>query len=347
VDVVYDADGIVQSEREKEAAMETRQEATEIARILSEKGYETRLWPIDDKNWQEVVKRGRGELIFNMVEEEELGNKVLAWWEKNGSLVTGASYKSNKLSWRKGKVRKILKDAGLPSPRYWILTDREQSKQVEYPAVVKSACDHASFSITADSVVYNRQQLEKQYEWITKNIGKRVLVEEYIKGREIQVTVAGNGKLLVFPVKEIVFGKAFRGRPKILTYEAKWKVESKDYIDTNVIKCPAQISQKQSEIINKVVIKAFRSLKAQDIARFDIRLRGNRPFIVDYNANPAMGLCKLPAQALGLEYADFIEGLVAIAWNRYEAGNHVSDAGYSAVDNNYGFEPVKLSLELA
>lgn len=320
LDVVYDSpDGLVYK-WEEAAAAETEKEAMEIADILSGRDYQVNIWAVDENNWKQATEKMDGQVIFNMVEEELLGYKVLTNWEGNGRLVTGADLKGLKLCWDKARVRRILNRSGLPGPRYRIFTNSDNPKGINFPAIVKSACDHGSFSVTADSVVNNPDELVCQIDRIMRDIGGKVLAEEYVDGRELQVTVMGNRRLLIFPVKEIIFGNIFKNRPKILTYKAKWREGSEEFSDTNTIRCPARITGEQKRNIEAVVTKAYRLLGGRDLARFDIRLKGNVPVIIDYNANPDLNLCRVPARVLGLEYADFLERVVGVAWQRGKTG---------------------------
>jgi len=227
-----------------------------------------------------------------------------------------------KLSWLKSDVKRMLVKANVPTPRYCVIkTDQKyDTNDLKYPLLVKAADDHGSLSVTRDSVVTNEKELIQQAHWIQKTIGGDSLVEEYIDGRELAVTVMGNGDdTLLLPVSETIFGKEFADRPKIVTYEGKWVRDSEDYAGADDVQCPALLSLAQQQVIDQTVLESCRALHVRDYARFDIRLKGNIPYIIDYNANPGVGFeapSRIPAEIFGLTYPEFIAAIVAVALRR-------------------------------
>ncbi len=110
-----------------------------------------------------------------------------------------------------------------------------------------------------------------------------LILEEYIKGRELNVAILG-GKSL--PVSEIDFKGLPTKLPKIVTYDGKW-IESSIYYNHTKPVCPANLSERTLNKINKVAISAFEALECRDYARVDIRLSSNGiPFVIEVNPNP-------------------------------------------------------------
>ena len=125
--------------------------------------------------------------------------------------------------------------------------------------------------------------------------------------------------MLILPIKEILFGDEFDGRPKVVTYKAKWDVSSEDYSGTTKMSCPAVLTEQEGRAIEDAVRKSCKALMVRDYARFDIRLKDGVPYVIDYNANPAIGsrdASGLPAKVFGLSYPEFIQAIVAVALKR-------------------------------
>lgn len=318
LDIIYNSvQGVSANPQEAIVDQETEDVAYAIEWCLAEKGHRPQLWQLTPENFTEVIPQLSGEIIFNQVEDESLCSLVIALLEKLGRRFTGADSYTLRLSSDKLVTKTLLAKAGLSTPRWW---QEEQIAEVVYPVVVKSATAHASVSVTLNSLVRRQEELLTQINWVKQEVSEQVLVEEYIAGREIAVTVVGNGsQVKILPPLEILFGSWYQDKPRLITYRAKWEEDSPEYKESDRVQCPAKLTPRQQAALEKAVLAAYRALECRDYARFDIRLRGTTPYIVDYNANPTVaydGASREPAEAAGLTYPDFIEAIVAIALNR-------------------------------
>jgi D-alanine-D-alanine ligase len=324
IDIIYDPeDPSEDNYREASASADTEQTANQIFKALKSKGHKVTLTAIDHDNYKETISNLSSDIIFNQVEEDELGFDVLKFIEKIEKKVTGVGSTGYKLSWNKVKIKEKLVKANIPTPNYLVVKpgDKIDLKDLKYPLFVKATDDHGSLSVNEKSCVKNEEELIQQVAWIKNEIGDDSLVEEYVDGRELGVTLIGNGHgTIILPVKEILFGEQFLNRPKVVTYEAKWAPDSKDYLGTTSMSCPAKLSHKEMKAIEKAVLNAFKTLLCRDYVRFDIRLKNDVPYIIDYNANPGIGIndaSSLPAKVYGLTYPNFIEKIVTVAIERY------------------------------
>ncbi len=324
VDLIYDTDDetLNINDRESSAGQDTINIANEIFEALVSSGYKVKIFPITNHNFTKILKTLDGDIVFNQVEEDVLGFKVLKELEKLGKPVTGIGSIGYKISWQKDKVKKILAKENIPTPKYFITNPEKKlnTKSLSYPLFVKAADDHGSLSITNNSYVTNENELIRQIKWIKETIGGNSLVEEHIKGRELGVTILGNdNNSIVLPIKETVFSKNKISRTNIITYDTKWKENSKDWNTTKDI-CPAKLKPIEVRAIEKVVLDASRALYARDYTRFDVIL-ADKPYIIDYNPNPGIGMnynaTTLSAKVYGLSYPEFISKIVEVAWQRY------------------------------
>jgi hypothetical protein len=95
---------------------------------------------------------------------------------------------------------------------------------IEAPFLNSTQLKHL-FGISQASFVENDEQFSERVQFIHDKFDGDVIAEEYIEGREFYVSVLGNHRLRVFPIRELVFKEVPPDEPKIATYRAKWDEE--------------------------------------------------------------------------------------------------------------------------
>jgi len=226
----------------------------------------------------------------------------------------------------KTKMKRRLFALGIATPAFRVIRRHRNMagfRGLNYPLIVKPANQHASAGITQDSVVIDHKEMVERADYLFKKFKGEILVEEYLEGREVHVTVVGNNRFVIpMPYAEINFKGEFKDNWNVLTFDAKWNTSSWEYWDSPIV-CPSLLSRKQNKEVEELVKKAFRALNCVDVVRFDVRLDDKyKPYIIDLNINPHLGNnieseCWLSASALDWSYADFIETLVAICYKRH------------------------------
>lgn len=220
----------------------------------------------------------------------------------------------------KQRTKRILIGSGIPTPEYIIveypLTMKLDTDNLKYPMMVKLLSEDASIGISENSVVNNREELDKRVEYLLKNFRQNLIVEEFIEGRELNISILGNE---VLPISEISFKGLAKELPKIITYEAKWAPESEYYKHTVPV-CPAKLSKVTVKKINKIALESFMAVGCRDYARVDIRFaKNNHPYVIEINPNPDIshdsGFAR-SAAAAGINYNELIKKLVKLAIER-------------------------------
>lgn len=220
----------------------------------------------------------------------------------------------------KQRTKRILIGSGIPTPPYEVLRFNERNKKyktkLKFPLIVKLLSEDASIGISEFSVVTSSAQLKKRIHYLFDNFNQDILIEEYIEGRELNVSIL-DGEVL--PISEISFKGLPKGLPKIITYEAKWSTDSKYYQYTKPI-CPAKLSANKIKQISKIALSAYNELSCRDYARVDIRLaKNNKPYVIEINPNPDIspdsGFAR-SAAAAGLSHEDLIRKLIDLSLNR-------------------------------
>ncbi|GMU95045.1 MAG: ATP-grasp domain-containing protein [Ignavibacterium album] len=218
------------------------------------------------------------------------------------------------------RTKAILKSYGIKTPEAITIEPDEsltKSKiKLNYPLIMKLEEEDASIGISEYSVVRNFNELKNHFNFLKKTYNKKIIVEEYIVGRELNVAVL-NGKVL--PISEIDFTGLPENLPKIVTYDGKW-IENSTYYNHTKPVCPAKLNSRIKSKIEKVALEAYRVMNCRDYARVDIRLsKENVPYVIEVNPNPDVssdsGFARA-ASATGIDYSSLLETITNLALNR-------------------------------
>jgi D-alanine-D-alanine ligase len=133
-----------------------------------------------------------------------------------------------------------------------------------------------------------------------------VMVEKYIKGRELTVGVLGNKEPEALPVIEIVPGEGFT----FFDYDAKYKPGATEEI------CPARISEDVTRLAQKYAVEAHKALRLRGYSRTDMIMAGDDSlYLLETNTIPGMTATSLMPQAAavhGLPFPQFLERLIEL-----------------------------------
>ena len=214
-------------------------------------------------------------------------------------------------------MKNIFAEAGLKQAKYASFIrsawekDRETAyEKVEevlgYPCFVKPANLGSSVGINKCK---NREELENAFEEAFQ-FDRKIIVEENIVGREVEVGVLGNDEPKCSVVGEIVPKKDF--------YDYKSK-----YIDGDTaLIIPAEMTEEESNVIKRDAIVAFQSLDGAGLTRADFFLtKDGEVYINEVNTMPGFtpfSMFPLLWQHTGLPYPELIEELIRLAMERHE-----------------------------
>lgn len=241
--------------------------------------------------------------------------------ERAGLAYTGSPPLTLGLAVHKHKAKDVLRGAGVPTPESALLTTADVSRvDLPFPLIVKPAREDASVGITLDSVVHDRAALERQVTFILAHYQQPALVERYIEGREIYISMLGrpDGGVEVLPLYEIDFAEMPVGAPRIVSFDGKWVESSPEFRGTKPVPCvlPPELTAR----ITAVAETGFAAMELRDYARLDIRLdAAGTPYVIDVNPNcdlsDGAGFARA-AHAAGLGYDAVIGRIVELALQR-------------------------------
>lgn len=303
--------------------VDTVESAEEVARALEEKGNAVTLFPVDEDHIAEI-KKIRADLIFNLIEwtglDIPLVSKAFAALTKTGILMTGATFTNYITTADKVSMKKLFDTHALPTARWQVFVTGDETvrKDFRYPVIIKPSLEHCSIGLTRDAVVGSVVSLVRQVRVMIAKFRQPMVVEEFIAGREFQVTIIDTAKgLQVLPPAEIVFDT--KSETNMLTYDSRWDDATTEYKTSHV--AIANLTPSLANAIEDITKKTFVDLGFRDYARLDIRTRGSEIFILEANSNPGLsddmeyGMT-LSYKALGWTFADFIWKIVEFALRR-------------------------------
>lgn len=256
--------------------------------------------------------------------------------ERAGIAYTGSPPLTLGLALHKHKAKSVLRAAGVPTPEAICLpTPDVASVTLPFPLIVKPSREDASVGITSRSVVHDRVELGRQVAAVIARYHQPALVERYIEGREIYVSMLGrrNGGVDLLPLHEIDFSEMPAGQPRIVSYAAKWEETSPEYRGTKPILC-APLADEVASRIASVARAAFAAMELRDYGRLDIRLaKDGTPYAIDVNPNcdlsEASGGFARAGRAAGLGYDELVRRIVDLAFGRRTHADTIPIAGRS------------------
>jgi len=233
----------------------------------------------------------------------------------------GANVLSSAIGMDKTICKVLFNNVKIPQAKYlqftcddnttYIISEIE--KTFDYPIFVKPACLGSSVGVTK---AYNKVQLLEGIE-LCKKVERKILVEQYIVGRELECAVMGDyNKVVASNVGEVVLKSDF------YSYQAKYIAEEKTCI-------PKDIDEKIQEQIKKYAIRAFKAIDCYGLARVDFFLtKDNKPILNEINTLPGFTTISMFPKLMidyGIEYKEIITRLLEYAIDRKEKYNFVFD----------------------
>ena len=239
--------------------------------------------------------------------------------EELGFAYTGATAWTLAMTQDKAATKTVLDRLAIPTPAWRTFRSPDEVEGWDiFPAIVKPAAEHCSFGITDGAVVSGIEQLRERVATIVKMYGGQALVEDFIEGREFNVSIWGNGRPAPLPLYEIDFSTIPDPRHRVVDFDAKWTKGSYSYEHTPA-RCPAEVDDDVAERIRSAAMGAYHALRLRDYGRIDMRVRDGQPYVVDVNSNPDItidgGFAKTAAVA-GYDYGAMVSRIVNLAAHR-------------------------------
>jgi D-alanine-D-alanine ligase len=231
---------------------------------------------------------------------------------------TGAGPEALSLCKDKALTKKVLAFHGVRSAGFVVSTKARPLRKLRkfrFPAFVKPLGEESSNGIAKASYARNEAEALERAKFLHDSFQCDVLIEEYIEGRELTVSVLGNPRPVTFPPRETFFGKAEADddAPRFATSRAKWDdgYRRKWGIRNGE---PDPLPPGATERLAKTARMAYRILKISGLVRLDVRLtEDGHVVVIEVNPNPSLAKTDdfaLSAAAAGLEYEALIQRIL-------------------------------------
>ena len=229
--------------------------------------------------------------------------RVQATFDLMGIPYTGSGYLGSALAMDKSITKQLFMENGVPTPKGIILRKGDAPKSAEalgfsFPCVVKTACGGSSVGVYIVKTEEEFAQALKDgfsYE-------EKLVVEEYVKGREFSVGVV-DGK--AYPIIEIA--------PLVGFYDSKNKYQAGSTIET----CPAELSEELTAKMQRIAEMGYQVLRLENYARLDFMMdESHNMYCLEANTLPGMtptSLLPQEAAALGMSFEDLCDRLVNVS----------------------------------
>lgn len=220
---------------------------------------------------------------------------------------TCSGVQASRLAMDKIASRRKFEAAGLTVPEYAVVERASYRKRLNVwrrlrlPLVIKPATHGSSIGL---SIIDSEQELSRALDRAF-DFDKRVIIEKYIKGREVTVGILDERAL---PVIEIIPKKRF------FDYEAKYLKGMTDYI------VPAKLDKKVAKRIKETALTAHRILGCFGCSRVDLILdKRLQPYVLEVNTIPGLtntSLLPKAAKTVGIEFSQLCLKLIKLAYEK-------------------------------
>ena len=270
---------------------------------LKKKGY--KVVDLDVKGFfVDELKKLKPKVVFNALHgkygEDGFIQTIL---ESLAIPYTHSGVYASSLAMDKELSRLIFKKKKLRVPKYFMfqkdikenINKKLKNKRIRFPIVIKPINEGSSLGVY---ICDNKMQFRRNYKKLTENYNK-IIVEEYIPGREIQVAVMGKkalGAIELIPKR------------KFYDYTAKYSSKAKT---RHVMPAPLS-TQKYKEVLT-LAKKAHHALGCRGITRSDFRFFKNNFYLLEINTQPGMTKLSLVpeiAKYCGIKFEELVEWMI-------------------------------------
>ena len=217
--------------------------------------------------------------------------RIQATLDLMGVPYTGSGYLGSAIAMDKDLTKQLVKAAGIKTPQWRVLYYNDSQigalcGELKLPCVVKPVDSGSSIGV---AIAHNRQELEGALRE-NAHLG-RVIVEQYIHGREIQVGVLQNRAL---PSIEIIPREGF--------YDYKNKYQAGAAVEI----CPAPVDKETEQMLGATALKVHKLLELRTYSRTDFILtEAGEIYFLEINTLPGMTPTSLVPQEAAAEGIDY------------------------------------------
>ena len=197
--------------------------------------------------------------------------------------------------------KKIFKSNKIRTPKFIIYSFNKENlnlikeidRKLKFPVVVKPINEGSSVNV----YICTKKNIKKILNSLKSY--KRVMIEEFIAGREIQVAIMGNKKLGAIELKP---------KRKFYDYQAKYNYKAKTL---HII--PVDITKKKLDEVMNMALRAHQIIGCKGISRSDFKFYNNKFYILELNTQPGMTKLSLVPEIAnynGIKFIKLLEWII-------------------------------------
>ena len=278
--------------KERLISLDTGQQ---VAKELKKNSYKIKISE-PDKNLEKTIKNFKPVVIFNALHgqfgEDGYIQSIL---ERHKIPYTHSGVIASSLAMDKEISKKIFIKNNIKTPKFITYSyDTSASdlikkikKKFKFPVVVKPLNEGSSVNV----YICNKKNIIRIINSI-KNY-KKIMIEEFIGGREIQVAIMGNKKLGAIELKP---------KRKFYDYEAKYNTNAKT---EHII--PVDLPKNKLNHVLNIAFKAHKAIGCSGVTRSDFKFYKGNFYLLEINTQPGMTKLSLVPEIAGYKGISFIE----------------------------------------
>lgn len=324
-------DGAIVPDNDREFTGDPEIPSTEhhVIQTLRELEHDVSVLPVEEDIAEivNVLNDRRPDLVFNLTEQfggdRRLDKNIAALLEILDIPFTGSGATGLMLCRDKGLCKQLLSLHKIRVPGFAFLPLNRAfrvPKTLRYPLVVKPAFEDSSEGISNASLAANEEALRERVQFVHERWQQAVIAEEYIEGRELYVSVLGNKKLDVLPIRECLFNSDEAKGPQMATYRVKFNAKYRQ--KWNITFGFAELDPAVIKNVERVCKRIYRVLQIRDYGRIDLRLTpDNKLVILEANPNPDIAYGEEFAESAhkaGISYEKLLDHILQVALRRYD-----------------------------
>ena len=267
----------------------------QVAKELKKNGYKVKISE-PNKNLETNIKNFRPSVIFNAL-HGQFGEDgyIQSIIERFKIPYTHSGVVASAIAMDKDISKKIFIKNDIRTPRYFVysynLKKLDLFKKIDkffsFPVVVKPLNEGSSVNVH----ICNKKNIYKIL--ISLRNYKKLMIEEFIGGREIQVAIMGNNKLGAIELKP---------KRKFYDYEAKYNSRAKTQ---HII--PVDLPKRKLNEVMNMALKAHNKIGCKGVTRSDFKYFNGKFFLLEINTQPGMTKLSLVPEIAAYKGISFIE----------------------------------------
>ncbi len=307
----------------KEVEMDLKEMGYSVLAALNSAGYHPTLIDIDKIGFEGIQQMDLG-ILFNVCErlhgDAAYERQIASLLEMMGVKITGSDGSTLSVCNNKIMAKAMAIHHSIPTPKHAVFFSREQPQmqELDFPVIIKPASMHNSIGIFKDSIAFTEEDMRKKASRIMYQYRQPALIEEYIPGRDIEVSIFGNnGGARALPPVEVHYPRLSDQTQKFFSYESKW---SRDKQESGKYRKAESLSDLEESRIVQLAKKCYKLFGIRDYGRIDFRLGDDGSmYLLEVTANPGLSpgdSTIMAAEYSGMNHTSAILELFLIAAQR-------------------------------